>query len=218
MLRYIDDNPRRAIMRRIYPQFLSRRLHLSIKVKGADGTIMHREYAAFGNLFLLRWPRKVQVFCHRMARIRHLTDAERAQHGYSGTYAPDLVTRVPYEQTASFREDCRLWKAQLMAGATILVTPGISKGERIIKDRCIESRYPLIHLQKEPIGRYWKPELSRFEACVSGSLLILAPWHPDELGDVDGVPSSADFSIFHNLNHLAHELVECDIFDSTLSL
>jgi len=217
MLRYVDDNPRRAIMRCLHPEFMSRRLHLVIKTKVPDGTIICREYAAFGNLFLLRWSRKIQVFCHRKARMHHLTDAERARYAYTGTYAPDFVTRVPYEQTVAFRSDCHLWKTQLMAGATVLVTPGISMGERTIKDRCVESRYPLIHLQKEPIGRYWKPELSRFDACISGSLLILAPWRPDELGEVNGVPSSTDFSIFHNLNQLAKEIVDLDIYDSTVS-
>ena len=33
----------------------------------------------------------------------------------------------------------------------------------------------LIHVQADPIGRYWKPERSRFEACAYGSLLVLAP-------------------------------------------
>lgn len=129
MLRYVDDNPRRAIMRRLHPEFMSRRLHLVIKTKAPDGAIVCREYAAFGNLFLLRWSRKIQVFCHRKARMYHLTDAERARYAYTGTYAPDFVTRVPYEQTAAFRSDCHLWKTQLMAGATVLVTPGISMGE-----------------------------------------------------------------------------------------
>lgn len=44
----------------------------------------------------------------------------------------------------------------------------------------LKQRLRLIHLQADPIGRYWKPERSRFEACAYGSLLILAPW-PDDL-------------------------------------
>ena len=28
--------------------------------------------------------------------------------------------------------------------------------------RAAENNYPLIHIQKEPIFRYWKPEASRF--------------------------------------------------------
>lgn len=179
MLKYVDDNPRRAIIRRLRPNFMQRRLHV---------VIGGRDYAAFGNLFLLRWARKVQVFCHRKA--------------------PD--GRTPYEQTEAYRQECREWKRQVMEGATVIVTPGISKGELLIKNRCLESGYPLIHLQKEPIDEYWKPEASRFEACCQGSLLILAPWTPDQLGDVRGVPQTTDYSIFHNLNTLASEICHFD--------
>ena len=179
MIRYVEDNPRRAIIRHARPEFMRRCLHV---------VIGGREYAAFGNLFLLRWARKVQVFCHRKA--------------------PD--GRTPYEQTEAYRRECAEWKRMIMEGATVIVTPGISMGERIIKDRCIERGYPLIHLQKEAIGRYWKPELKRFEACVNGALLILAPWKPETIGEVNGVPADTDYSIFHNLNGLAEEICAFD--------
>lgn len=175
MTRYVEDNPRRAVIRRARPEFMRRCLHV---------VIGGRDYAAFGNLFLLRWARKVQVFCHRKA--------------------PD--GRTPYERTDAYRRECMEWKRMVMQGATAIVTPGISMGERMIKDRCIERGYPLIHLQKEAIGRYWKPELRRFEACAGGALLILAPWKPETIGEVNGVPSDTDYSIFHNLNHLAEEI------------
>ena len=175
MTHYVADNPRRAVIRRARPEFMRRCLHV---------VIGGRDYAAFGNLFLLRWARKVQVFCHRKA--------------------PD--GRTPYERTDAYRRECMEWKRMVMQGATAIVTPGISMGERMIKDRCIERGYPLIHLQKEAIGSYWKPELRRFEACAGGALLILAPWKPETIGEVNGVPSDTDYSIFHNLNHLAEEI------------
>lgn len=75
-----------------------------------------------------------------------------------------------------------------------------------MKKECLEKGYPLIHLQKEPIGPYWKPERQRFEACARGSLLILAPWNLDTMGAVAGVPSDSNYSRFHNLNTLAAEI------------
>lgn len=202
MINYVHDNPRRAIYRRLYPQFMQRQMHVII-----DGT----DYAAFGNLFLLRWAKKVQVFCHRKARYGMLTEQERTAAGYDqGQYSPDFITAIPYEKTNAFRTEARGWKRQVMEGATVIVTPGISEGEKQIKNRCIEKGYPLIHLQKEPIGRYWKPEQSRFDACVQGTLLILSPWHPEDMGDVKGVPSTTDYSIFHNLNTLATHICQFD--------
>ena len=179
MVRYVDDNPRRAIIRRLRPQYMQRCLHVRI-----DG----RDYAAFGNMFLLRWARKVQVFCHRKA--------------------PD--GRTPYETTEDYRNECQRWEKMILDGATVIVTPGISRGEAQMKDLCLEKGYPLIHLQKEPIGSYWKPEERRFNACANGMLLILAPWKHEEMGDVNGVPSSTAYSMFHNLNTLAQDICNFD--------
>lgn len=221
MLQYVNDNVRRAIVRRLYPHFFERCLHVRI-----DG----RDYAAFGNLFLLRWTRKVQVFCHRLSR-RGALSAEEWQKATASQHAirsfeaharehklghydrdwfcsslPSCVTAIDYTRTASFRQEHEGWVAQVMAGQTVIVTPGISMGERLLKDECLAKGYPLIHLQKEPIGAYWKPEKVRFEACLRGSLLILAPWQPESLGSVGDVPASADYSVFHNLNRLAAEI------------
>ena len=179
MITYVHDNPRRAQLRRLLPDYLRRCLHVQIG---------GRSYGAFGNLFLLRWPRRVQVMCHR----KH------------------PVTRVPYEQTDDYASDRRQWEAAVMEGGTVIVTPGISHGESLMKDECLNRGFPLIHLQTTPIGRYWKPELKRFEACARGSLLILAPWDIDAMGDVNGIPKDSDYSRFHNLNTLAAEICAFD--------
>ena len=175
MIAYVHDNPRRALLRRLLPDYLRRCLRVQI-----DG----RSYGAFGNLFLLRWPRKVQVMCHR----KH------------------PVTGSPYEETDDYVRERSEWEHAIMEGGTVIVTPGISRGEQQMKNECIERGYPLIHMQATPIGQYWKPEKKRFEACVSGSLLILAPWNLDTMGDVGHVPSDSDYSRFHNLNTLAAEI------------
>lgn len=141
-------------------------------------------YGTFGNLFLLRWANKIQVQCHR----RH------------------PVTGQPYETTDDYAQQHARWMSAILGGQTVIVTPGISRGELFIKNECLEKGYPLIHLQKEPIGPLWKPERQRFDACANGSLLILAPWSLDAMGEVAGVPSDSDYSRFHNLNTLATEI------------
>ena len=197
MVRYVNDNARRAIIRRMQPTFMQRCLHVRIG---------DRDYAAFGNLFLLRWARKVQVMCHRKACFGMLTSEERHAAGIRYEALAEMKTEVPYEQTEAYRKECEEWEALVMAGQTVIVTPGISRGELLFKDKCIEKGLPMIHLQREPIGEYWKPEEKRFNACARGRLLILAPWKSDALGEVNGVPSKADYSVFHNLNKLAEEI------------
>lgn len=175
MIAYVHDNPRRARLRQLLPDYLRRCLHVQIG---------NRSYGAFGNLFLLKWPRKLQVMCHRSHPVSHL----------------------PYEETDDYAQERGKWEKYIMEGCSAIVTPGISRGEQLMKNECIERGYPLIHLQKDPIGQYWKPEKKRFEACVKGTLLILAPWDLDTMGNVDNVPSDSDYSRFHNLNALAAEI------------
>jgi len=123
MIAYVHDNPCRALLRRLLPDHLRRCLHVQIG---------GRNYGAFGNLFLLRWPRKIQVMCHRRHPASHL----------------------PYEETDDYKREHSQWEAAIIEGATVIVTPGISRGEQQIKNECLERGYPLIHLQATPIGQY----------------------------------------------------------------
>ena len=165
--RYMAENPLRACIRRECPRLMERQLHLWIG---------GREYAAFGNLFLLKYPIKEQVFFHRK----------------------DPKTGQPTEQTDDYQQEHdRL--LHIAEEGTVLVTPGISKGEAIVVEDAIEVHLPLILLQKELIGEYWKPSKSRFYACAAGHLLILAPWVID---------SSSDYASFHQLNDYAREICE----------
>ncbi len=148
--RYMDENPFRAKLREEVPRLMQRRLHLWIN---------HREYAAFGNLFLLKNPEKIQVFFHR-----------RNETGTPTHLTPEYA----------IERDRLLRRAE--EGA-VLVTPGISKGEQEVVHAALSRQLPLIILQKEPISDFWKPSQGRFFACASGCLLILAPWQLE--GDSD---------------------------------
>lgn len=163
--RYMKENPLRARIREECPRLMERQLHLWIG---------GREYAAFGNLFLLKYPIKEQVFFHRR----------------------DRQTGMPTEETEAYREAHHRLLRQAEEG-TVLITPGVSKGEKLVVDAALDARLPLILLQKEPITPYWKPSQRRFYACAAGHLLILAPWQVDD---------SSDYASFHQLNDYAREL------------
>lgn len=171
---YVRDNPRRAIYRKLYPQYF--RNVQTLEING-------RLYSAFGNLFLLKAAHKIAVKCHR----KH----------------PD--TRQPYEET----EDFQKYRTEVLDAAkdgSVIVTPGISKGEQIIKNDCFENGFPMIHIQKEPFGQYNKPEKRRFDICLNGKLLIIIPQTLDSMGTVNGVDAASKYSNFHNMNLLAAEI------------
>jgi hypothetical protein len=144
--RYMDENPFRARLREECPNLMQRRLHLWIH---------DREYAAFGNLFMLKNPDKLQVFFHRKDK-----------------------DGVPTHLTPEYAKEKEGLLQRAEEGA-VLVTPGISKGEQGVVDAALIDHLPLILLQKEPITEYWKPPQRRFYACAAGRLLILSPWKLD---------------------------------------
>lgn len=129
-------------------------------------------YSAFGNMLLLRQPEKHQVFFHRR------------------------INGIPTEDTKYWQTESSRLISDAESG-DVLVTPGISECEKRIKNMALKRGLRLIHLQTEPMGQYWKPELSRFDACAQGSLLILAPWEED-------MPKfGSNYERFHYLNQLA---------------
>lgn len=197
---YLDENPLRLLIRQRLPDIMSRALCLTLNGK---------RYSAYGNFMLLKRPDKMQVMCHRKATIALLTKEERLRYGYSNHTNMTEKTSVPYETTSAFEHERAAFTEAASMG-TVLVTPGISKGEQIIKHDCLTHSLPLIHLQKEPITALWKPERERFYACARGTLLILAPW-------ADDLEGTSEYEQFHNLNGLASSICEMNTLDARCS-
>lgn len=64
---------------------------------------------------------------------------------------------------------------------TILVSPCISPGEKVIMGTAFEAGYPVILLLENGFSPYQKPSGRQFEACSEGRLLLIAPWpHHDD--------------------------------------
>ena len=183
MIDYVKDNPRRAILRKLFPDLFRRVQKI---------TIEGRNYSAFGNIFLLRMPHKEQVFFHRFEQ-----SPENLKLPFS--------QRKKYEDTELFQKE----RADLLEHAkdgTVLVNPAISKGEQILKKDCFEQKLKMIQLQKTPVNNLWKPEKQRFEACVSGNLLILAPLDMSDMDGFNNVDKPSKYSEFHNINLLAEKI------------
>lgn len=163
-------------------RYMMRREYPGLFQRSLCITIGNTRYSAFGNLLLLRQPEKHPVFFHRK------TDG------------------IPTEKTTFWETESQRLISAANSG-DVLVTPGISECEKRIKNMALEQKLRMIHIQAEPIVRYWKPERSRFEACAHGSLLILAPW-PEDLPEF-----ASDYDRFHYLNHLTEAI--CDISHTT---
>ena len=190
---YLIDNPYRLLVRRTLPSHFQRCLDIKI----GDET-----FSAFGNFLLLKKPEKLQVFCHRKARFSQLTEEEKTSHNITYHALPEAPTGIPYTETEAFKKEKNSLLDAAFSGIP-LVTPGISDGEKNIMNTCIKLGLPLIHIQQQKINAQWKPEKSRFDACMEGHLLILIP-------QSDNINTESKYSNFHNMNDLAKVICSLD--------
>ena len=186
MIDYVKDNPRRAILRKLYPDLF--RKYLKIEIAG-------RYYSAYGNIFLLRAPSKEQVYFHRFEQSPE-------------NLRKPMKDRIRYEETAAFQQERNELILHAQEDFTVLVNPAVSKGEQILRDDCFSLSLRMIHIQSRPMTEFYKPEKQRFDACAAGRLLILAPLELDKMDGYNGVDKSSKYSTFHNINTLAKEITE----------
>ena len=147
MLAYLEDNPRRLLLKRRHPEYFTRLGKL---------TVVGVEMEAMGNRFLLDYPAKLQVQCSR-----HLYDPE-----------------IEAEKEALLEQ---AWRE-----GAIVVSPCISRGEKVITTAAMQERLPLIVLLLNGFAEQYKPDPRYLDACTEGRLLMLAPYphQTDRLSDM----------------------------------
>lgn len=158
MVRYIHDNPRRAMLRRQHPDLfkIRREVNVQATLRNGTGTASNEEtitlrFSALGNLFLLDYPVRQAVICSRSTT----------------------------EEAISRQGDAILTAAEQGA---VTYSGAISAGERQITRAVREEGFPLVVVLKDGFPaegteqeRYFKPGGVYFEACAAGRLLLLEP-------------------------------------------
>ena len=67
-------------------------------------------------------------------------------------------------------------KKGLAEKGVVMVSPGISDGEKAVMDAIVEAQRPQIFLTPRGFNEYSRPGHRYYEACAEGRFLILAPW------------------------------------------
>lgn len=182
---YLDDNIYRLRMKQEHRDLLRTVLH--IRINGKD-------FAALGNINLLRRPWREQVqFHHWEADVpagflpcdrswgclrfynpsAQLTDtaAPVVKSSCAAIYTMGQPIVGPTEAEAHTE---RLLEAG--DGGAVFTSPFISETEKAIRDAALTMDIPYIRLTREGFRDLYTPSRSEFEACCEGNLLILAPW------------------------------------------
>lgn len=68
----------------------------------------------------------------------------------------------------------------------VIVTPGISPGEKTIMTRAIDAGYPIIMPTKRKYTSKEKPQGKLFDACANGNLLLVSPQLKDTQKELTG--------------------------------
>lgn len=189
---YLDDNIYRLRMKQLHRDLLRRVLH--IRINGHD-------FAALGNINLLRKPHKEQVQfhhweqdvpagylpCDRSWGCRHFyRPAGKPQDTAPATAATPLAAaatpalsyftlgeRIEGPTEAEAHTERLL---QAGDGGAVFASPFISETEKALRDAALTMGIPYIRLTREGFRDLYTPTKSEFEACCEGNLLILAPW------------------------------------------
>ena len=126
----------------------------------------------------------------RLAIKRHHSDYFTVQHHVQAAgmtfaalgnvfllQAPEILqvqcTRKLTEE--DIKEQCRYFLSLAEKGA-VLVSPGISPGEKAVMQSAQDAGCPIILLQENGFAPLAKPGGKYFDACAEGRLLLLAPW------------------------------------------
>ena len=200
---YVAKNAWYWQMETLYPNLFQHALHFTIA--GCD-------FSAYGCMFLLKYPERRQVFCHRLARRSQLTDEEwqKATSSWDAILAfekharehklghfdkdwyrndnLDCITAIDYTRTEAFqREKAEHISACEEMGA-VLVSPAVSPGEAAICYAALEMGLPVIKLQKDAITAREHPAERDRSYCGKGIMLVLGPW---EIKGRETQPSTA---------------------------
>lgn len=168
MLRYVDDNPKRAMTKRQNPELFKVVRELKVKTMQPNRKTMQPScneqnrpagmsglcelgsltFAAIGNHWLLERGVRMQVRCHNNTTPENLKLIERQKE-----YFLDRGQK-----------------------GGVVVSPCISAGEKEIARAALEAKQPLIVILENGFPPFYKPPGKYFDACAEGLLLMLAPW------------------------------------------
>ena len=168
MLRYVDDNPKRAMTKRQNPELFKVVRELKVKTMQPNRKTMQPScneqnrpdgmsglcelgsltFAAIGNHWLLERGVRMQVRCHNNTTPENLKLIERQKE-----YFLDRGQK-----------------------GGVVVSPCISAGEKEIARAALDAKQPLIVILENGFPPLYKPPGKYFDACAEGLLLMLAPW------------------------------------------
>ncbi|MCM1372091.1 MAG: hypothetical protein NC113_00380 [Bacteroides sp.] len=128
-------------------------------------------------------PHRLAVMrCHPefFRRVRNITTADMQLEGYGNFFLlkyPLIEPVIVHRAWSDLElERKRAYWHHVASNHGVLVSPFISKAEKVVRDEVLELGGRIIHINPEPFGDgFTKPQGHDFSLCAEGRQLILAP-------------------------------------------
>jgi REP element-mobilizing transposase RayT len=145
-----------------------------------DTILLRRGQLKTMRQYILDNPRRLAI---RREHPDLFTQVAQLTHGCAGIGNRFLLERPVRQQVQVSRsispEALAEKQAELLHAAAhgaVLVSPGISPGEKQIARAALEAHLPLVVLLENGFAPFYKPPGRYWDACAAGRLLMLAPW------------------------------------------
>lgn len=179
MLRYVDDNPKRAMTKRQNPELFKVVRELRVKTMQSRCTEQNQQSSCT--------EQNPQPSCTEQKRLDSLSGmCELGSLTFAAIGNQWLLERGVRMQVRCHNnttpENLKLIARQkeyfLNRGKKggVVVSPCISAGEKEIARAALDAKQPLIVILENGFPPLYKPPGKYFDACAEGLLLMLAPW------------------------------------------
>ena len=177
MVRYVEDNPRRAWIKRQHPRLFHEKWTLDVPVEVSLARALYREARALAEVpslerFLVvdrgKDPVQTSLRFRAMGNYFLISEATLLPLRVSRRATPGELLHLQTQ----FLTHCAIEGA-------VIVTPCVSSGEQTIADALLAAGHRVIRLQHEAMSMHYSPSARQLPYVASGQLLLLAPW-PDQ--------------------------------------
>ena len=176
MLNYVEDNPRRAWIKKQHPRLFYDKWTLDLPLPVELARALYREARALGEVKAL----EECLIVDRSGEEVHTSLRFRAM---GNCFLANETVLVPLRMSrratpAEIKVCAESLDARCIAEGAVVITPCVSQGEQIIVDTLLAAGHRVIRLQHEAMSTLYAPSDRFLPFVASGQMLLLAPW-PD---------------------------------------
>ena len=181
MLNYVEDNPRRAWIKRQHPRLFYDKWTLDLPIPVELARALYRESRALGEVHALEE-------CLLVDRGGEEVRTSLRFRAMGNCFLANETVLVPLRMSrratsAEIKACCDLLNERCITEGAVVITPCVSQGEQTIVDSLLAAGHRVIRLQHEAMSTFYAPSDRYLPFVACGQMLLLAPWPEQPLSN-----------------------------------